>query len=145
MEGFLYNICDDIEDGNTEKDTYELDRLVSREYEYYEKIEESVNNYIDVFLAYLKEFGFEIVGNNCFRITPDGKKNYFRKNYERFVELAKGMTLEIFSDTVYELMRNLEEPYGDAVYYHYFRTLDNFVRESEVGKVYYITEVYRMH
>lgn len=144
MRGYLYNICDDPEGANSETDTYEFDRLIGREFDWYDKIG-NADSYIADFLTCFKNFGFEIIGNNCFRVTPDGKQNYFREQYKNFIKLANETTLEMFSDNIYDLNNSLEETYSEAVYYNYFHTLDDFVRKSEVEKVYYITEVYRMH
>lgn len=150
MRGMLYTITENLYESETAPS--ELDNLIGTEYDYYERADDEN---IKDFLLYLeKEFGFKIgrevhigedfdEGVHFFEVT--NKEKYFEKKYEAVKSIIQNMTLKDFADSVYPLQKNIEDTYGDAVYFYFFRSMDDFFRESEEGKRYYVTEVYKMH
>ena len=108
---------------------------------------EAVASLMDCLKAYGATIGEEN-GVSWFVVNEQVKRNYFFKQYEEFLHKARTLTIDEFalSDT-YELMKLIDDPFSDGVYEsgYGFRTLDNFIRNAEIGKKYFIKNAYYMH
>ena len=76
-------------------------------------------------------------------ITKEVKQNYFKKDFEKFKELASSCDLEHFStDSLYEIRMSIEDPYGDCAYVSdSFMAVERFVREAEENIKYYFGNI----
>lgn len=95
-------------------------------------------------------------GDDCFSILPHGKEAYFRYAYADFndaVKKAASISLEDFagngecSSLVYRIKNSFCDKFGPYVSSDEFDTipLDDFIRDAELGKRYYIGGILDYH
>lgn len=152
MRGFLYIISTEKE-SVFDFDETDFYHLAQNECEWVENSAHELNE--NCLYEKLKMMGAEAGeelhsnGNRCQYVifTKEVKQNYFRKNFEKFKEMAVSCDLEKFStDSLYELRLSIEDPYGDCVYVSgSFMTVERFVREAEENVRYYLGNIITMH
>lgn len=149
--GHLYELQRDIDHLCAAEDDFY--RLVEIEFDYIETVENEAKLLTDFFAELGMCIG-QVKHSDKEKpiywvdITDEGKRNYFRSQYETFMQQIKNLTLDEFinSSTVWNLQYSLEDTYGDAVttQYDQFISFDRFMREAEPGR-YYIGATFYMH
>ena len=154
--GFIYEIntkswpFDDGLQYMKESDLYEY---CGQEFEYINAVakeegKEARNDLLQV----LKNFGFTIQDTpdgTCIIASKESKKAYFSECFSQFKQKAADISLEDFASNCkpYDIQHLIDDRYSDAVYLDggCFYTMDQFIRNMEEGKEYYLGNICLMH
>ncbi len=124
-----------------------------REENFYDNFVEEIADYIssdtnrdadiEWLISSLKRYGIIYNEEEESIIFPeDFKIKYFKSRYDKFKELTQKIDLIDFSKDEFvlrELQQLIEDKYGFYIYtYYYYETLDNFIRNLNDVKKYYI-------
>lgn len=152
MRGYIYEVTTEIDNLGfmDESDFYNLAGVEADYFSNAAAEEVLVKEYLEAWVKYGAETGTEENddGEKIPWIIFNRKacKNFFKKRFNEMKKAAAEITLDEFSTDEVCILKNLIfDNYGDAVYLDScFYAEDDFIRDIEIGRKYYVGHVVYM-
>jgi len=130
------------------------------ESDFYESFVGSVDDYVadiddsereeDIkwLMSCLEPYGVKLDKEEESIVFPKGfKQRYFEERFKKFKETVNGMTLNDFCDSIkaWQLSQIIEKKFDFYIYVSYPQPLDDFIRDLEEEKKYFIGGIVDYH
>ncbi|NLW24677.1 MAG: hypothetical protein GXY91_05485 [Clostridia bacterium] len=99
-------------------------------------------------MSCLEPYGVKLDKEEESIVFPKGfKQRYFEERFKKFKETVNGMTLNDFCDSIkaWQLSQIIEKKFDFYIYVSYPQPLDDFIRDLEEEKKYFIGGIVDYH